>query len=86
VPRLGEREAGLAPPYPGPPGGVGVRGVAVAADLRGERQQVIVPLGRAAAVKQPVGDAAGQVQLASSNLTPASSILASISAGSAYTR
>jgi hypothetical protein len=57
VPRLGEREAGLAPPHPGPPGGR--LGAGVAADLRRERKQVVFPLGRAAAVKQQVGDAGG---------------------------
>ena len=57
MPGLGEREAGLSPPHPGPPGGR--LGVGVAADLRRERQQVIFPLGRVAAVKQQVGNAWG---------------------------
>ena len=57
MPRLGEREAGLPPPHQGgPPCG---RRVGAAVDLSGEREQVVLPCGRAAAVKQQVGDAGG---------------------------
>jgi hypothetical protein len=55
VPCLGERETGLAPPHQGgPPGG---RRVGAAAGLSGEREQVVKPRGRAAAVKQLEGNA-----------------------------
>jgi hypothetical protein len=57
VPRLREREAGLPPPHQGgPPRG---RRVGAAVDLSGEREQVVFPCGRAAAVKQQVGNAGG---------------------------
>jgi len=57
VPRLREREARLPPPHQGgPPRG---RRVGAAMDLSGEREQVVFPCGRAAAVKQQVSNAGG---------------------------
>jgi hypothetical protein len=57
VPRLGEREAGLPPPHLGGPPGSGRAGVT--AHLMRKREQVVFPCGRAAAVKQQVGEAGG---------------------------
>jgi len=91
VPCLGQREARLPPPHPGPPHRHRVVGIPV--DLAAQRQQISFAFTRRGPVKQPVRDPRlGQYPTladratGSSNRTPASSSRASISAGSAYTR